>query len=73
MSDEKFWLGCWSIVGAVTIGIVFLGTNYQIKQDEIILKMIESGVPANQVMCAMKDSMGDNPVCIIDALKRGDG
>lgn len=70
MSENTFWLGIWTLCAATAVSIVFIGTSYWKDHNTKIVKMVKSGVPPVEVMCAMQDDYGKHPTCIILATKQ---
>lgn len=64
-NENQFWLGLWAIV-AITIGtIVVSSLNYTIEQDRVVADMVNNGMNPVAANCAIHDSMGNNPTCVL--------
>lgn len=48
-SDNKFWLGVWSIVGVTLMSLFLCTACYWIHFDSSVVKALALGVPAEQV------------------------
>lgn len=70
LSDNAFWLFVWSIVAVVVMVIANLTNSYYEKRNEIIKSLIESGVPAIEVQCALEDDFNKEPKCILLASRK---
>ena len=70
MSDNKFWLSFFAILGTVILGVVFIGTSYWKDHNKKIADMVGQGVDPVAVMCEMQDDFGRMPVCIVLATKK---
>jgi hypothetical protein len=70
MSDEsKFWLGINVAFLTAVVLVVYLITSYWKDHNEKVVGMIKLGISPAGVMCAMQDSYGNNPTCVLLASK----
>lgn len=70
-SDEKFWVCICSILATAIVAIVITGTVFQHSKNLVINEMIKNGASPVEVMCALDDTTGTNPTCVIAATKLG--
>ena len=68
-SDEKFWVCVWSILATAIVAIVITITTYSHSKNVVISEMIKNGASPVEALCALDDTMGDNPTCVITATK----
>ncbi len=71
-SENKYWLGFFSIVGIVIISVLFISLSYWKDHNAKIVELIGEGVDPVAAMCAMQNSYGRMPVCIVLAVKGED-
>lgn len=64
MSENKFWLGIFGIIGAVILGITFLSQNYYKSLDQKVVDMVKNGASPIEASCALSDPYGNPPACI---------
>lgn len=76
-SEAKFWLGfniCfWSFMIASVWAIAWHDYHDRILEQEYkvaIIKALENGIDPLEMTCAIEDGAGDNPTCIIHAVKQ---
>jgi hypothetical protein len=70
MSDEsKFWLGVTVAFLTTVVLVSYLITSYWKDHNEKVVDMIKQGINPVAVMCAMQDSYGKNPTCVVLASK----
>ena len=69
MNENNFWATVWMLVVIVFLGTVTSCVGYHKDRNTKIVQAIESGADPFAVVCAMGDSLGDNPTCIITAIK----
>ena len=69
-SDDKFWATISGLFIILVLGLTSLGTTYWTDHNNKIVQLIEKGVDPVEVMCAMQDDYGNNPVCLISASKK---
>ena len=69
MSDNKFWLRVWAFITIIICTIVIGVSWYHINYTNISLEMIKQGIAPEAVQCALSDTWGRNPVCIVLAGK----
>jgi len=65
MQETTFWYSLWAtlmICMTITLG---MSINHYSKQDKIIAGMLLDGINPVAVQCALNDSMGNNPACIV--------
>ena len=70
-SDGKFWILTWSIVAASFCVIIISSLIYWDSYNEKVARLVEGGINPVHVNCALQDSYGNTPVCIILATKKG--
>lgn len=68
-SDDKFWVCVWSIVGAVIATIVISIATYYHHKNIVINEMVKNGISSIAALCALDDTIGNNPTCVILAVK----
>jgi hypothetical protein len=65
-SNERFFIWVWSLCAAVlvvfTVSIAVYNTHYS---NTVARMVLEGGVDPMRIKCAMNDSLGDDPVCMI--------
>jgi hypothetical protein len=69
MDENKFWMGFNIIVGLIIIVLILSVTFYNNNKNTKVVELIKSGTPAIEALCAIDDSFGDNPTCVISAVK----
>lgn len=70
-SDDKFWVCVWSILATAIVAIVITCTIYTHNKNFVISEMVKNGASPVEALCALDDSMGNNPTCVIAATKLG--
>lgn len=68
-SDDKFWISVWSIAATALVTIAITIATYNHSKNVVISEMIKNGASPTEVLCALDDTYGDNPTCIITATK----
>ncbi len=68
-NDSKFWLGVWLIAGTVLCTIVASSQAYYAKETAVLANALSKSVDPIGMRCAMSDTLGDNPTCVISTLK----
>ena len=68
-NDNKFWLGVNFIVCSAICTIVLVSTNYYKDYNTKIVAMLQDGVNPVAIQCAISDSMGNNPTCLMLSTK----
>ena len=71
-SDDKFWLGVWSVLGTAVVSVSLISGYYMHKNDLIIKEMVAKGTPAIEIPCAFYNARGNLPICITIATTRGE-
>lgn len=67
MTTEKIIVfGIGFTINVLVVGIFFI----MYTKNEIILEGVKEGVAPEATLCALSDSMGGNPACIINIMKR---
>jgi len=70
MNEEgKFWVAVWTVATVAVVSIIAAVVIYNIDYNAKIVKMVQTGVSPVEAVCGLSDSFGDNPTCIIIALK----
>lgn len=69
-SNDKFWLGFFSVFSLAVVLIVFSSQCYYSKQADVALSMVKTGYSPTEAMCALQGNSGQNPECIILATKK---
>jgi len=67
--EGKFWVSLWAIAAVVAVVIALLVTSYWKDHNAKVTEMVLNGIDPVSVMCALQDSFGDNPVCMVLATK----
>jgi len=62
-NDQKFWLGCWSLVGATLVALTITGTVYYEHKNIHIVEMVKAGHHPIAVKCALDESSYDGAIC----------
>jgi hypothetical protein len=70
-SDAKFWVCMWGIAATTLVAIVITITTYNHNKNIVISEMVKNGASPVEALCALDDSMGNNPTCVIAATKLG--
>lgn len=70
-SDDKFWVCVWGIAGATLVAIVITCMVYSHHKNLVINELVKNGASPVEALCALDDTMGDNPTCVIAATKLG--
>lgn len=63
--DNQFWLGTWAIVAIALFALCSTLVNYSLGQDRIVADMVNNGTNPVAANCAIHDSMGNNPTCVL--------
>lgn len=63
--DNQFWLGAWAIIAIALCVFVSTMVNYSLGQDRIVADMVNNGTNPVAANCAIHDSMGNNPTCVL--------
>ena len=70
MSNEsKFWLGINVAILTAVVLVSYMVMSYWKDHNKLVADMVRQGVNPVAVMCAMQDSYGNNPTCIVLASK----
>ena len=70
MNEEgKFWVATWTVLAVVSVTIAITTASYWKDHNAKVAEMVLAGVNPVSVMCALQDSFGDNPVCMVLATK----
>ena len=67
---QKFWVVIWAIINITIISVVAIGTNYWMDHNTKVVDLISKGVDPVAALCAMQDDNGNNPTCIVLAVKK---
>ena len=68
-SEDTFWTLLWAMGLTSIVLIVYFSLNYWIDHNTKIVELIKEGVPAKEALCTLKHDYGQDPVCIINAVK----
>jgi len=68
-STDKFWLGIWGLATIVTVIVVISITVACHNKNTVILEMVKTGMSPIAALCALDDTIGNNPTCVILAIK----
>ena len=69
MSENVFWLALWTVVGSVVIALAIIVSNYHRDENAEIIKLINEGVDATAVTCAL-DPPRNNSMCLIYVMEK---
>ena len=72
MSENTFWLGCWTLVATAIVGITLGSLYYYHEQDLKLMRMVEQGANPIAARCALNAPISDggyNAICM-EALKK---
>ena len=64
-SNEKFWLGIFTLIFAVIVIITIISSNFYAKQDQLVAEMIANGVNPIAAACSVGDTLGKQPTCLV--------
>ena len=67
MIDNKFWAVVWGCITSIILAITISIAVYNINYNNISLEMVKNGVDPEAVQCALGDTWGQNPVCLVIA------
>ena len=69
MNENNFWATLWAIIATVIITITISISSYYKHADGLIAEMVLAGANPVAASCALNDSYGKNPVCVIYSVK----
>ena len=64
-NDMKFWLGFSTLVALIVVTLIIATTMYYRHQNEIMAEMVANGADPLRASCAMQDTYGKNPLCMV--------
>jgi hypothetical protein len=69
-NQSKFWLGANLIVCTAVVCIIWVISSYYKDLNAQVASMVNAGADPIAVSCALQDSYGNNPVCVVIASKK---
>ena len=69
MEDNEFWAMQNIMLTIIICTLILSITYYWVNHNTKIVELIKNGVPAIEVMCAMQNDYGDDPICMVIAAK----
>lgn len=69
-SEQKYYLSITAILASAFIAFVYSFAFYYAGKNERLAEMVKSGVSPFEAACALNDALGQNPTCVILAMKK---
>lgn len=67
--EQKFWVTLWLGFAVVVATITLIIASYHAGENRLIAAMVKEGYSPIEARCALKDTYGKNPVCVLTATK----
>lgn len=68
-SSDKFWLGVWAIGAITLVSLLISLLLYNHGKNNVLVELVKNGASAIEAACALEDSLGNNPTCVISVTK----
>ena len=72
-SESKFWLIFNATLLTAIVLVSYMTMSYWKDHNEKVVNMIKQGINPVAIMCAMQDSYGRHPTCVVLASKSATG
>ncbi len=68
--ESKFWITIFALISVIVVTLTLSITAYWTHHNAQIVKLVVSGTPAVEAMCALQNDYGRMPVCLVIATKQ---